>query len=155
MASHADRDSFEQEVTFRRGTNLPDGLALAGSANDRVIAFLRDHPGVDDNAVFAVNLAFEELATNIARHALPRSGDDICFWSRVEVGSDDLVLTLRDDGPEYDPFSRPERVEPITPEEGQFGGMGLDLVRNMFPENAYSRDNGCNVIRLRYIKDKT
>lgn len=150
MGTDAERDIFEQEVLFPRGTDVPAGLALATAANDRMIAFLRGHPGVDDGAVFAANLAFEELATNVARHAVPGSSVDIRLWSRVEVNGGGLVLVMRDDGPAYDPLSRPAREDAFSPEDAQFGGMGLELLRNMFPDSVYRRDGDCNEVRLRY-----
>ena len=57
------------------------------------------------------------------------------------------ILTVIDEGPEFDPLSvSPARI-PSSLDEAQVGGLGIHLVRSFADSCEYRRDDGRNVFR--------
>ncbi|HEY6563684.1 MAG TPA: ATP-binding protein [Pirellulaceae bacterium] len=94
---------------------------------------------LDEAIVFAMNLAVEELFTNMVKYG--GGGDQVSVG--LDVRGDDLVIELVHTGAlEFDPTA----AAPVDPsrslEERQPGGVGLHLVRNMMDHVAYEHKNG-------------
>ncbi|MCI0451666.1 MAG: ATP-binding protein [Candidatus Latescibacteria bacterium] len=100
--------------------------------------FARTHR-LDDTIVFAMNLAIEELFTNMVKYG---GGDD-----RVSVGLDvrdgDLVIELVHAGAiAFDPVAT-ATVDVTRPlDERRPGGMGLHLVKCVMDDFRYEHRNG-------------
>ncbi len=94
---------------------------------------------LDDAIVFAMNLAIEELFTNMVKYG---GGDDVVSIG-LDVRGDDLVIELVHVGARaFDP-SAAAPVDPKRPlEERRPGGMGLHLVKSMMDEFTYEHRNG-------------
>jgi anti-sigma regulatory factor (Ser/Thr protein kinase) len=102
---------------------------------------------IPEEAVYAIQVCFEELASNIVRHAADGAagaGLDAATWVKVSLGTDDTSAALRieDDGLAFDPtVKRPDAEQPDT---FRVGGLGLGLIHSMSSSLAYSRVNGVN-----------
>lgn len=127
--------------------DLSSLLEEASQLNDRLTAFLAASGGLADDVVFAGGLAFEELATNVVRHA-QTTDRPTTVRCRAEVHGSRLVLFVRDNGPEFNPLhaAPPNLDAPLA--ERPVGGLGIHLVRSYFPDLAYKREGGWNVITL-------
>ena len=90
---------------------------------------------LDGATRYKVELAFEELGTNIVRHDAPK--EDVV----VTISRDDqeVVLMFEHDGIEFDPRSHPAPVAPASIEDAQIGGLGLVLVRDLAARLDYER----------------
>jgi anti-sigma regulatory factor (Ser/Thr protein kinase) len=94
---------------------------------------------LDEPVVFAMNLAIEELFTNMVKYG---GGDDTVFIA-LDVLSDDLVIELFHSGArEFDPSdAKPvDRNQPL--ENREPGGLGLQLVRSVMDHVAFEHKNG-------------
>jgi serine/threonine-protein kinase RsbW len=96
---------------------------------------LLDAQGATGLPRFHVELAFEEIATNIIRYGSP-SGD---VEVTVVFGEDDIVLTFEDDGVPFDPAGQPLPAVPASIDEARVGGLGLVLVRKISTRLTYTR----------------
>jgi anti-sigma regulatory factor (Ser/Thr protein kinase) len=96
---------------------------------------LLDEHGITGRPRYHVELAFEEVAVNIVRHAHP-SGD-----IEVAVAFEDgvTVLTFEDNGPPFDPRRFPPPPVAESLEEARVGGLGLVLVRQIASRLDYER----------------
>ena len=90
----------------------------AASVRDLLDASQLD-PGIRNR----VELIFEEMATNIIRHAAASSDID----ARIDIGEREVVLTFDDDGVPFDPSAQTAL------------GFGLTLVRKMASHIDYER----------------
>jgi anti-sigma regulatory factor (Ser/Thr protein kinase) len=93
----------------------------------------------DDAITFAMNLAIEELFTNMVKYG---GGDDIVSIG-LEVRGDDLVIEFVHPGAgEFDPTATApfDAARPLEAREP--GGVGLHLVRSVMDEVAYEHTNG-------------
>lgn len=90
--------------------------------------------GLDDEAVYAVELAVDEAATNIIEHGY--GGDSRGrIHCEYEILRNGLKIVLRDTGRMFDPDSVPEpsfhgkTIENITPR-----GLGLFFIKRLMDE---------------------
>jgi len=85
---------------------------------------LLDEHSLDAGVRNRVELVFEEIATNIIRHAAPRGEID----ASVRLDDREVVLTFEDDGMPFDPCAGSASA-----------GYGLTLVRKMASRLEYQR----------------
>jgi anti-sigma regulatory factor (Ser/Thr protein kinase) len=100
----------------------------------RIRAFAREaaeHAGVDARRSYGLQLALDEIATNVVSYGYgPSPGHDAVLGVRAEVTGGALVVTLEDWGKPYDPRTRdlPSEEELGRPlEEREPGGLGIML----------------------------
>ncbi len=96
---------------------------------------LLDTQRLDAEPRHHVELAFEEIATNIIRHA--SSSEDIEVT--IAFREDEIVLTFEDNGVPFDPRERPDPASPASLDEAGFGGLGLMIVRKISTRLSYAR----------------
>ena len=90
---------------------------------------------IDESLAFSINLAVEELFTNMVRHNTG-AGREISIRMETEDGR--LVVTLVDE--DVDPFD-PSRIPDVDTnqpiEERKPGGLGLHLVKSIVDKITY------------------
>ncbi len=100
------------------------------SALSQISAFVSERAalaGMDEERVFAVQMAVDEACTNCMEHAYEGREDGevhICCWT--EGG--DFVIRITDHGRPFDPASVPVPDVTAPLEERQIGGLGLFLM---------------------------
>jgi len=94
--------------------------------------------GIGPEMVSVVNLALEEIVTNIISHGFADDGD---HRIRVDLAHDgaNLIARVEDAAQAFDPLQQED------PEIG----LGLHLVRTLMDEVTYSREHDRNVLRIR------
>lgn len=114
--------------------------------------------GLDEDAVFQVELACDEACTNIIEHAYgaEETGDITATW---ETTPQSFTITLRDNGRGFNPdtVEDPTFVKPNTnpdPEKLKVGGLGIHFMRNLMDEVRYQFDEkqGNTLIMVKYIE---
>jgi anti-sigma regulatory factor (Ser/Thr protein kinase) len=131
-------------MRFQLATN-PDELAPLAEAFEA----LAEELGWDAAAAMHINLAVEELVTNIINYGYSdgRVGR-IEVW--LEADPEEVRLCIEDDADPFDPFAMPE-PDHLTQslEERPIGGLGIHFVRSYMDVCTYYRlDNNCNQVRL-------
>ena len=127
--------------------NLPRDTAAIPDLADDIAAYCQA-AGVAPAEVQAVNLALDELLTNVIDYGL--DGVDrpqIAVALRVEA--DCLVADVTDNGVAFDPFS--EVAEPdleASLADRPIGGLGVHLVVTMMDEVRYAYEDNLNRITL-------
>lgn len=105
--------------------------------------------GLDEHAVWEVQLAVDEAATNIILHAYGDHDLEGKLW--ITVGQQDgmLEISLRDHGRPFDPESVPEPdlVSPL--EQRKTGGLGLYLMRKLMDYVVFQREAHWNTLRMK------
>ena len=97
--------------------------------------------------VFEINLALDELFTNIISYGFNDSSEHAI---QVRIASDDgvLTITVEDDGIPFNPSARAEPRMPATIEDCTIGGLGIYLIKNLMDDVCYRRDQNKNVLTL-------
>lgn len=98
--------------------------------------------------LFRLNLAVEELVTNVINHGFEDTGVHR-IELELECRDGRLHLQLRDDGVPFNPLEdAPEVDVEASADEREIGGLGVHLVRSLFDEQDYRREGRFNVLKL-------
>jgi anti-sigma regulatory factor (Ser/Thr protein kinase) len=103
---------------------------------------------IPSRALYAVNLAVDELVTNAILYGFEEVNDEE-ITIRVEVSGTELQATVIDEGHEFDPLQAPAPNLDAPLQERSIGGLGVHLVRNLMDHVAYTRDGAKNVLTVR------
>jgi serine/threonine-protein kinase RsbW len=109
--------------------------------------------GLNDDGVYAVQLAVDEACSNIIEHAYSEkdAGEILC---ECKILDDGLEVILKDNGKPFDPDSIPEPQIGLPLEELKSRGAGLFLIRKLMDEVFYEQLGGEGSV-LRMKKKKT
>lgn len=100
---------------------------------------------LDMQRLFQLNMAVEELITNIVRHG--GASEPISVVIRKDPG--EFSIELSDQGIPFDPFTQAPKPDlEATLTDRPIGGLGIHLVRKMLDRVAYRREGGRNVVTL-------
>jgi sigma-B regulation protein RsbU (phosphoserine phosphatase) len=107
-----------------------------------------------DELIADAELIAEELLTNVVRAAGSSAGEP---WFSLELALTPaaIVLTVCDNGPEFDPLSRETPNLDADIEERGVGGLGIHLVRELADDCRYARIDDHNVLRIRLDRKTT
>lgn len=112
-----------------------------------------DMTGLDPRVTFHLNIALDELLTNIVSYGYGEEGGDgnreitLC----VQLQGTLLTMRIEDDACPFNPLDAPEPDLDLPPEEriNRVGGMGIHMIRKMMTSIEYERRDGKNLLTLR------
>ena len=117
---------------------------------DRLLAFVDAacaRAGADEDSRFALHLATEETFINLMQYGYGPGGGPVTV--KLQARDRDLILTLRDRAPPFDPRTAPAPDLTADWQQRAVGGLGLHLVQNLMNEVRYRSDAGReNVLTL-------
>ena len=134
---------------------MPDSCDLPRSiaALEELFSFLEKHieaNEIDKGTAYCLNLAAEELFTNMVRHNV---GDGEYISVDLEITDDRIRMLLTDHDVEpFDPTSVPEVDVSRPAQERQPGGLGMHLVRSIVDRVSYEYEN--REMRVSVIKNR-
>lgn len=133
---------MSERLSLRIDNRLPELDRL----RSEVECFL-ERCAVGGRAAFHIQLALDELVTNVICYAYETQGGHtidvslICCPRSVE-------MTVQDEGKPFNPFMVPDPDESIPPEQRKIGGLGVHFVRKTMDHLGYERKNGKNIIYI-------
>ena len=114
----------------------------------RLVSDLCLHNSVPPEVEYDLNLALDELISNVAEHAYPH-GEEHQFTIGITLSKEEFVAKIEDDGKAFDPTQHPDPDLDAPLEERKDGGLGIYLVRQIMTSVDYQRRDGKNVLTLR------
>jgi len=105
--------------------------------------------GVTDKAIFKMNLALDELFTNIISYGF-QDHQEHTIKINISIEGDLLDIRIEDDGVPFNP------VESKTPdfqcgvEDCKIGGLGIHLIKKLIDDIQYQRVADKNILFLRH-----
>ena len=120
---------------------------------DRVMALVSDlcqRNSIPPEIEYDLNLAVDEMVTNVARYAYPGGGEHL-FTLQITLNNHEFVARFEDDGVEFNPTKHPLPDLDAPLEKRKEGGLGIYLVRQIMSSVEYERMAGKNVVTLRKI----
>lgn len=115
-----------------------------GKLNDRIEQNLL--PSVPDTIVRSLQVALDELLTNVIMHAQQAAGPIELQMAR-SAGA--LDVTIRYTADPFDPTAAKEAPTATSISDSQLGGLGIPLVRALMDEFRHEYVDGRNVVHLR------
>jgi len=127
------------QATFKRD------MGELARAFGLVSEFARER-GLGESGTYLLNLAVEEIFTNIVKYGAPGGGDiDIL----AEVAGGELVVEIVERGAEpFDPTQVPDADITAPLEARSPGGLGLHMLRKLMDEMTYAHVDGDTHIRM-------
>lgn len=111
---------------------------------------------LDMKASFNLNLALEEVVTNVISYAYPSTEEHV--FQVIADGEPKEVISLQviDDGVAFDPLKEAPEVDiTLGLEERPVGGLGIFLVRKIMNEVVYERLGDKNILSMKMrLKDE-
>ena len=98
-----------------------------------------------------INIAIDELFSNIARYAYYPDVGPATVRVEVEDEPPAIVITFIDNGQPYDPLSSKEPDVSLSAEERKIGGLGIFMVRKLMDDIHYEYKDGKNILRIKHI----
>jgi sigma-B regulation protein RsbU (phosphoserine phosphatase) len=93
-------------------------------------------------------LIAEELLTNVVR-AAPARAAGARLSMELTLTAAEIALTIRDNGPAFDPLGRPHPNLDAEIAARDIGGLGIHLVRELAADCRYARIDDWNVLTIR------
>jgi serine/threonine-protein kinase RsbW len=110
-------------------------------------AFLEGQ-GVDAQAIYRINLALEEMVTNIIKYGYDAPGKHKIEVT-VDVGAKEVALVIVDDGHDFSPVLHERKPSVDKPEERGIGGWGIPLMKKLLDHMDHRREDGRNILEIK------
>ena len=114
-----------------------------------VIAFidqLLEQNGCDEENRLRVQLAVDEIYTNIVNYAYGAQGGKVEITFSCEDGT--AQITFADHGIPYDPLQKDDPDITLSPEDMQVGGLGVFIAKNNMDAISYRYENNRNILTM-------
>ena len=103
--------------------------------------------GIPDELSMPINLALEEIVSNVMLYAYPGTHGQVIV-EYIKVNNERIIFTVSDTGIAFDPTKKEEVDTTLSAEERPIGGLGIHLVRQLMDEVRYERIDDKNVLTL-------
>ena len=150
---NAMKESVEE---FRQGAEQSDDLTMLVVRYQQSALMMRNDieqiptlaewlegVGIPEEMNMPINLALEEIVSNVMLYAYPHSSGRV-----VVEHTPPMIFTITDSGIPFDPTQQKEADITLSAEERQIGGLGIHLVRQIMDEVQYERVDDKNVLTL-------
>ncbi len=128
--------SHQRQLLLRNDRAEVDGAIEA-------LADLWVELGLEPDVEADLNIAVEEMLTNVVRHGKV-SGDGVAIRVKVDVTPAEARIEIEDRGEPFNPTEYPPPNIHASLEERKPGGLGIMMVRKMMDETRYERRDGWN-----------
>lgn len=131
-------------MAFRTLT-LDASLEALAAISDFVVEQARA-AGMDEHAVWEVQLAVDEAATNVIQHSYARADGQMTI--NIDASESAFEIVICDRGRPFNPeeVPEPDLVSPL--EERKTGGLGLYLMRKLMDRVDFRFENGENILTM-------
>lgn len=99
--------------------------------------------GVSDRLIIKINIAVDEIYSNIVRYSGANKATIRCLVTEEEV-----TLIFEDDGIPYNPMDNQDPDITLTAEERDIGGLGIYIVKKSMSSLDYEYKDGKNILTI-------
>ena len=148
MTESQDNKTWKVELHFARGCDLEEGFQRISTLLEKMDAFLATVSGLGSEGAADLRLVCDEIGSNIVRHSSPKKDTRL----EVDLAVDEAVVCMRitDNGEKFNPFNQPLPYLGGDLDKRRVGGLGLHLIKQLFPLANYCRRDGCNIAEVEY-----
>ncbi len=153
-----EEESFsEGELRLAPGDRLvlfTDGISEATNAqedfysDDRLIETLAAVHGLSPEVVFKLNLALDEVVTNIIFYAYDDEAEHQ-IQIRVALETEGVSVRVEDDGRPFNPLDATTPDLGVDVDERPIGGLGVHIVRSLMDALECRREDDRNILIMR------
>ena len=96
-----------------------------------------------------INVAIDEIFSNISRYAYGAGQGDATVSIEVEAQPLRVILTFSDHGVPFNPLEKAAPNVKLSAEEREIGGLGIFLVRKTMDAISYEYKDGMNILTIK------
>jgi serine/threonine-protein kinase RsbW len=134
-------------VTGKISFNLKNQPSELNTLCDQLEGFC-DALGLNKKYMFEVNLALDELFTNIISYGYKDQAEHVIKID-ISCTGDTLHIRIEDDGQPFNPTIADAPDVKCILEDRDIGGLGIFLIKKVMDQIVYKREKGKNVIILK------
>ena len=115
----------------------------------RIQAYLDKLAGewnIPSKSLFQINLAVEELVTNIINHGY--TSDQHTITIMFSLQDDVVTIQIKDEGKYFNPVTLPKPDTSASLENRKIGGLGIHLVKSLMDTITYKRRKDTNIVTI-------
>ena len=127
-------------VTLRNQFSELEGLS-------QILTQFGERHGMNRYAIFSINLALEEIVTNIISYGFDDQ-EEHAITVRLAFKDQEFTAEVEDAGRPFNPLNAPEPDLEQPLEARPIGGLGVHLAKSMMDRIDYSCVQGKNVLRM-------
>ena len=109
---------------------------------------LLEDNGCSLKAQMQIDVAIDELFSNIARYAYGNKAGDATVQFDYDPAKRMAVITFVDCGAPFDPLGKRDPDVSLSAAERAVGGLGIYLVKKTMDDLKYRYENGRNILTL-------
>ena len=113
-----------------------------------IIALLEDAE-VDLVLTNKIEVAIDEILTNIALYAYTPNKGNIDIDYELDENSRNLTIIIADEGKAFDPLANEDPDITLDEKDRKIGGLGIFIVKNVMDEITYQRKDNKNILTLK------
>lgn len=113
-----------------------------------IIALLEDAE-VDFVLTNKIEVAIDEILTNIALYAYTPNKGNIDIDYELDENSRNLTIIIADEGKAFDPLANEDPDITLDEKDRKIGGLGIFIVKNVMEEITYQRKDNKNILTLK------
>ena len=133
----------EGSITIRLPVDLKEIEHL-----NRIVRQFGDLHEVPGRTLYAVNLALDEVVTNVVLHGFDDASNQM-VEARLVLREGFITAEVEDGGRAFNPLDAPTPDLNAALDERELGGLGIHLVKSLMDRVEYRRDGEKNVLTVR------
>jgi anti-sigma regulatory factor (Ser/Thr protein kinase) len=134
--------SGDKKITF----SLAGSLSELDRLSDK-LKMVGDQWNLNEKTVLQMNLALDELFTNVVSYGIDSQGHQQISFSLDHCG-EKIIIVVTDNGKPFDPTRAPDPDLDLPLDKQPVGGLGIFLMRQYTDEIEYRRENEKNIVTL-------
>ena len=107
-----------------------------------------EQTGCSTKVRFQIDMAIDELYTNVASYAYPSGKGDLTVRFEADKASRTIRVTFEDRGIPYNPLEKEDPDVTLPAEKRQIGGLGIFMVKKMMDGMYYEYNDGKNILTI-------
>jgi len=128
---------------------LKNNLSELNLLNDAISNF-NEKNSIPVAIAFKVNLAIEEIVTNIIKYGYDDPKNDTIIIDIQKINNV-INITIKDYAKEFNPMDRDDPDTSIPLEKRKVGGLGIFFAKELMDSMEYLREMDSNVLKMRKI----
>ncbi|MBS1536625.1 MAG: ATP-binding protein [Bacteroidetes bacterium] len=132
-----------ETLTVKITNKRPEIARLSG-----IIEEFMDTNDVPMSVSFAIDLALDELLTNVISYGFPPEESHFIDVT-IELTEEEVSVQIIDDGLAFNPLEQDEADTTLSIDEREIGGLGIHLVKKTMNSIEYQRTDNKNILTLK------
>lgn len=100
------------------------------------------------DSIMRINICLDELFTNIVSYGFEDDLEHLIEFT-IEVDDNLAVITIEDDGIQFNPLKKIDPDFPENVQDAQIGGLGIHIIRRLMDNVSYERKPGKNRLTMK------